>query len=189
VLGKLTGALLRIASVIPIRVWTRLGPALARTRPLGWYAGWTFGAAPGGRSPLFRARLLLWSVYRYRRSEVQRVRLAPLDDLVEAEGLGRVDAIKIDAEGGELAVLQGARRILALHRPVILLELFEAALQKQNASREAVLSLLRSSGYTFRVFGPAGSPVPAGEIGAEANDIIALPARGTQHDGRPVERS
>ncbi len=110
---------------------------------------------------------------------IERVRLMPLDDLVEAEGLGHFDALKIDVEGGELAVLQGARRILGVRRPIILLVHFQATLQKQNASRDAVLDLLRSAGYTFRVFGPTGRPGPVQEIGAEANNIIAVHPQGT----------
>src|SRR6266704_1087737 len=69
VFNKVKGALLRIASAIPVRAWTWLGPILARTRPLGWFAGWSFGAAPSEKSLLYRARLFLWSVYKYRRLE------------------------------------------------------------------------------------------------------------------------
>ena len=48
------------------------------------------------------------------------VRRARLDDVLPAGT--RVDFIKIDVEGGELQVLQGARALLAASRPVVIFE-------------------------------------------------------------------
>ena len=42
-----------------------------------------------------------------------RVRVTTLDDYCAARGLGRIDFLKIDAEGHDLKILQGARRLLA----------------------------------------------------------------------------
>ncbi|TKX57733.1 FkbM family methyltransferase [Halorubrum sp. SS7] len=59
-----------------------------------------------------------------------------LDDLVEgvvdegADGVGTVpppDAIKVDVEGNEAAVLRGATATLATHRPLLVVEVHEAA--------------------------------------------------------------
>jgi FkbM family methyltransferase len=49
------------------------------------------------------------------------VKTRVLDDLVEAHGLAP-RLIKIDVEGAELGVLRGARRTIAKHRPVIVVE-------------------------------------------------------------------
>jgi hypothetical protein len=51
--------------------------------------------------------------------EVMAVRL---DDLFEWEGLNRLDFLKIDVEGVEEAVLEGAKSILARYRPIICME-------------------------------------------------------------------
>jgi FkbM family methyltransferase len=47
-----------------------------------------------------------------------KVKCAPLDDLV----CGQVDFIRIDVEGMELAVLAGAKRVIAGSRPKIMIE-------------------------------------------------------------------
>jgi FkbM family methyltransferase len=44
-----------------------------------------------------------------------------LDQILADEKIGRVDLIKIDVEGFELAVLQGARRLLANDRPPVII--------------------------------------------------------------------
>mgnify|MGYP003700608023 CR=1 FL=1 len=54
----------------------------------------------------------------HRDRDVVRVPVARLDTL----GLDRIDMIKIDVEGAEVAVLEGARDSVARHRPVILLD-------------------------------------------------------------------
>jgi len=43
----------------------------------------------------------------------QAVRTARLDDVAEREGIHRIDLLKIDVEGHEMAVLRGASRLLA----------------------------------------------------------------------------
>lgn len=54
--------------------------------------------------------------------ETIRVRAVRVDDLWEERGRPRVSFCKIDVEGGELPALQGAERLLADCRPMLLLE-------------------------------------------------------------------
>lgn len=51
------------------------------------------------------------------------VRTAALDSLVPELGLSQVDAMKIDVEGAEIAVVRGAQETIDRFRPVIWLEL------------------------------------------------------------------
>jgi FkbM family methyltransferase len=66
--------------------------------------------------------------------EVQR-----LDDLVSE----RVDVIKIDVEGMEMDVLEGARKLIAAHRPRILIEI-------RNANMERFRDLVAEIGYDIK---------------------------------------
>ena len=69
---------------------------------------------------------------------------------------GRIDAIKIDVEGGELGVLQGATRILRLARPLLLIEDHDGIdpgkpgsdYPQSIGSREKITSMLTSLGYS-----------------------------------------
>lgn len=68
----------------------------------------------------------------------------PLDDVVR----GSVAVLKLDVEGMEEAVLQGAERILRQHRPVVFAE------AQSEGHRAAIESALAPHGYTAtgRVF-------------------------------------
>jgi FkbM family methyltransferase len=72
--------------------------------------------------------------------EVATVRL---DDFVREHGIAPA-AVKIDVEGGELRVLEGARDTLAAHRPVLFLSTHGAEVHR------ACMALLREAGYAFR---------------------------------------
>ncbi|MCA3338086.1 MAG: FkbM family methyltransferase [Roseomonas sp.] len=45
-----------------------------------------------------------------------------LDRLADAQGLARLDLLKIDVEGTEAEVIQGASRMIARHRPIVVFE-------------------------------------------------------------------
>lgn len=67
-----------------------------------------------------------------------------LDRFVDDRGIA-VTGIKIDAEGHDMAVLQGARRLLATQHPVVLTE-FNADEAGTN-SPEALRELVSAAGY------------------------------------------
>lgn len=73
-------------------------------------------------------------------TEAHRVRVIPLDSL----DLRDVTAIKLDAEGAEQEVLEGARRTLTHSRPVLSVEIEE---RHRLGSTRDVPALLESLGY------------------------------------------
>ena len=75
-----------------------------------------------------------------------KVQQRALDDV---KGLRAPDVIKIDAQGGELRVLQGARRILATAKPFIVFELWPYGLRNLRADPADLLAELKRSGYTL----------------------------------------
>jgi FkbM family methyltransferase len=83
--------------------------------------------------------------------ECIRVQTRSLDDYIR--GLGRVpDFIKIDVEGQESAVLEGARRTLATVKPVLLVEIHGWG----TGESEKVLHLLSEFHYDVHLVGRKG---------------------------------
>ena len=65
--------------------------------------------------------------------------------------------IKIDVEGAEVLVLRGAARLLAIDRPILLIEIHNAAAGRTS------LALLRAAGYHCERLDAGGHPVPVGD--------------------------
>ncbi len=62
-----------------------------------------------------------------------------------ADEPARVAAVKVDVEGHELAVLRGAARLLAEHRPLLVCEI--EARHRPDGNVDRVLDWLRAAGY------------------------------------------
>jgi FkbM family methyltransferase len=92
----------------------------------------------------------------------ERVRVERLDDVVQRIGLQRIDVLKIDIEGAELHALHGAKKILKLFRPVILLEVFDRALKHQGCDSTQIWEFLAQEHYRlYRFDEKTALPVPA----------------------------
>ena len=97
-----------------------------------------------------------------------------LDDLLAREGLERVDVLKLDVEGAEAAVLDGAGRTLAQSRPLLLIEVFDDALRAQGSSARELVGRLRALGYRLYTFDEAsGRPRLAREGEALSLNVVA----------------
>lgn len=70
-----------------------------------------------------------------------------LDDLIEELGLARVDLIKLDVDGNELPVMNGASATLGRHQPVIVFELAPYLLEARGDSPSALPQLFVDRGY------------------------------------------
>lgn len=83
-----------------------------------------------------------------------RVRCTTLDNYVKEKAIKRLDSIKIDVEGRELAVLKGAKETLKRFRPIVLVELFEKPSnffdRKVDGFRETINFML-NLGYEYYV--------------------------------------
>lgn len=93
----------------------------------------------------------------------------------------RVDFIKIDVQGYELSVLQGARRVLEENRGIkLLMEFWPYGLAKANVDPAELIGMLRSSGFEISETTEPGGVFNAAEldhnnIGHYCNLLIARP--------------
>jgi Methyltransferase FkbM domain len=69
----------------------------------------------------------------------------------------RVDLIKLDVEGNECLVLDGAVDVLRRHRPVIVCEVFAQALMAQGKTVDELLERFDAAGYRLETL--RGRPV------------------------------
>jgi len=76
-----------------------------------------------------------------------RVRVCTLDRWAATEGIGKIDCIKIDVEGAECRVLDGARGAIARTRPLMWVEANEACLSRDGKSVSSILRLFAEWDY------------------------------------------
>lgn len=75
------------------------------------------------------------------------ISLVTLDSVVEAQGIKRIDFIKIDVEGAEWAALRGAEQVLRKDKPTLMVELNRETAAKAGYKVEDMVSWLQALGY------------------------------------------
>lgn len=81
-------------------------------------------------------------------SNLAQIETASIDQLIERK-FDPPDMIKIDVEGHEFEVLQGARKLLLSHKPLLSLEVHPGALSHKGISPLAIAQYLEEAGYIF----------------------------------------
>jgi FkbM family methyltransferase len=105
------------------------------------------------------------------------VQMRRLDDVLVERGIEQVDFIKLDAEGGELAVLHGARRLLqTAPRPAILTEVEDVRTRPWGYEAREIMRLLAQWNFRWFALSDLGTLYPASpdEDACDAN-YVALP--------------
>jgi FkbM family methyltransferase len=96
------------------------------------------------------------------------IRAVKLDDFVAEHGIERLDLLKIDIEGAEVSLLQGAELTLKRLRPVIMIEINPSALRRFGQTAADVVSILGLHRYRLTLTTRWGGLRP----------LSALPTRG-----------
>lgn len=103
------------------------------------------------------------------------VGVTTLDLLATAQGVQRLDLLKVDVEGAELQVLEGGRATIEAHRPVVFIEVIDAFLQRSGRSAVELFDWFVSRGYRAHVFGDDGL-VPADAATPSEYNYVFVPA-------------
>lgn len=103
------------------------------------------------------------------------VSIVALDQVLSGSELP-LSCLKIDAEGAETAVLQGARELLQAHRPAVAIEVHPAALRRAGSSVGEALDCLQDLDLSLELH---GAPVDREELEGrpESFELEAVPLR------------
>jgi FkbM family methyltransferase len=96
------------------------------------------------------------------------IRTMKLDEFVAEHGINRLDLLKIDIEGAEVSLLQGAELTLKRLRPVIMIEINPSALRRFGQTAADIVTILGSHRYRLTLTTRWGGLHP----------LISLPTRG-----------
>jgi FkbM family methyltransferase len=109
--------------------------------------------------------------------DAERVRTATLDHFLESHDVNRLDLVKLDIEGSELKALSGMAHALKRLRPSIIFEVFEAALEMNGASAEALESMLKDCRYSLWDIDDATARlIPLSRLSdSRSENVVALP--------------
>jgi len=111
-----------------------------------------------------------------------KVAVRPLDKVLGELRVERVNFIKLDVEGAELAVLRGAVRLLdAVPRPVILCEVQEETSRAWGYSSRLIVEELCARGFVWFHLNDQGDLVPVSDEGAGfGRNLLAVPTESLQ---------
>ncbi len=125
---------------------------------------------------------ITWNHRTLRADAIVEVPITTLDAHAEAEGLDRIDFLKIDVEGFELGVIRGARGLLASRRvDRIMLEIGDVTCGNAGVDPCDLLTELESLGYALNEITPDGEladRVRAFPGATFSANYVALPAKG-----------
>lgn len=115
-----------------------------------------------------------------RATEGETVEVTTVDQLVEQFGLPRVDCIKMDVEGAEPMLIEGARQTIERHHPIILFEINTIVLSGSAVEPTAAYNALAAFGYKFFSFGPGGRLEQIVKLPEGWGNLVAVHPAGPQ---------
>jgi FkbM family methyltransferase len=105
----------------------------------------------------------------------EEVQTTTLDKVLSDEGIERVDLIKLDVEGAEELVLQGARSLFSRMRPTLILEINPTAIARLGLSPDGIVNLLKEWDYDLFGITNAGELFSLSLDASFHGNVIAIP--------------
>ena len=107
----------------------------------------------------------------------QTIKVTTLDAFVQQERLSNIDLIKIDVEGSEVALLEGARETIERFRPVLMIEVNPSTLQRFSKTSADLIELLGKHRYRMSCATRIGTlkPLSCLPIYGEEPNVFAFP--------------
>ncbi|QGK71954.1 FkbM family methyltransferase [Allosaccharopolyspora coralli] len=99
------------------------------------------------------------------------VPVTTVDKVCADRGIERVDFMKIDVEGFEPSVVQGASSTIERDRPTLLLEIEDRHLSRYDQTAAEFSRMLRDLGYSMHVW-KDGDWVPADEVTTDRRNYL-----------------
>lgn len=94
------------------------------------------------------------------------IKVIRIDDIVRSLNGQQVGLIKIDVQGAESRVIEGASETIQRFHPTMYIEIDDAGLQHFGSSAETLLKILKENGYNFHVItkGVVSPPLTVYEV-------------------------
>lgn len=104
------------------------------------------------------------------------VQATTLDEWAYSEQVHRIDLIKIDVEGAEYLVLEGAKRVLSELRPTVVFEVNEVCTARGGKTTADVIALIAECGYHVELLRNPQSSEPVSVLAVPAERAHTLKA-------------
>jgi FkbM family methyltransferase len=120
---------------------------------------------------------------------IESVEAVSLDEWHDNLRFPPIRLIKIDAEGSEPFILEGARRVIANSRPYLIIELNDELLREVGRTREGVTDSLREQGYRIFAIRLDGLDESSELIDPLFAEILCVPSDRLEETIRVLPRS
>ena len=131
----------------------------------------------------------LTTVRDLKRGEHITVDTISLDDWLSENANGSVAAIKVDAEGSEVSIFQGATEVLKRVRPTVIFEANDVVLHQAHTSALALAEIFYGHGYNlFELEGATITPLGQGDR-PRSSELLGVPNERAQATVTRFERS